>query len=64
MAKTRQEREADAREEQLEHIRDQISSGELVIRQMTDSERVHWDDHSTASRPRRNAALKRRDRST
>jgi hypothetical protein len=44
MAKTRQEGEADAREEQLEHIRDQISSVELVIRQMTDSERVHWDD--------------------
>jgi hypothetical protein len=71
MARTRQEREADAREEQLEHIRDQISSGELVVRQMTNSERVRWEDHSAAvdrqatpdERTRRDAARKkRRDR--
>jgi anti-sigma28 factor (negative regulator of flagellin synthesis) len=35
MAKTRHERDEDAREERLEHIRDQISSGDLVVRQMT-----------------------------
>ena len=71
MAKTRQEREDDAREGQLEHIRDQVSSGELVVRQMTDSERAHWDDHSATSdsqatpeeRTRRDAARrKKRDR--
>jgi hypothetical protein len=70
MAKTRQEREDDAREGQLEHIRDQVSSGELVVRQMTDSERADWDDHSAASdrqatpeeRTRRDAARKKRDR--
>ena len=71
MAKTRHEREDDAREGLLEHIRDQVSSGELVVRQMTDSERAHWDDHSAASdrqatpeeRTRRDAARrKRRDR--
>jgi hypothetical protein len=70
MAKTRHEREDEAREVQLEHIRDQVSSGELVVRQMTDSERAHWDDHSAASdhsatpeeRKRRDAALKRRAR--
>jgi hypothetical protein len=71
MAKTRQEREDDAREGQLEHIRDQVSSGELVVRQMTDSERADWDDHSAASdrqatpeeRTRRDAARnKMRDR--
>jgi hypothetical protein len=71
MAKTAREREEDAREGRLEHIRDQVSSGELVVRQMTDSERAHWDDHSAASdreatpeeRTRRDAARKkRRDR--
>jgi len=71
MAHPRHEREEDAREGQLEHIRDQISSGELVVRQMTDSERAHWDDHSATSdrqatpeeRTRRDAARKkRRDR--
>lgn len=68
MAKTRGEREEDAREALLEHIRDQVSSGELVVRQMTDSERARWDDHSAASdrqatpeeRKRRNAARKKR----
>ena len=68
MAKTRGEREEDAREGLLEHIRDQVSSGELVVRQMTDSERTHWDDHSAASdrqatpeeRKHRDAARKKR----
>jgi len=46
MAYPRHEREEDAREGQLEHIRYQVSAGELVVRQMTDSERAHWDDHS------------------
>jgi hypothetical protein len=71
MAKTTHEREEDAREARLEHIRDQVTSGELVVRQMTDSERAQWDDHSVASdrhatpeeRTRRDAARKkRRDR--
>ncbi len=71
MAKTRREREDDAREGKLEHIRDQVSSGELVVRQMTDSERAHWDEHSATSdrqatseeRKRRDAARKKmRDR--
>jgi hypothetical protein len=71
MAKSAHEREEEAREKRLEHFRDQVSSGELVVRQMTDSERAHWDDHSAASdrqatpeqRTRRAAARKnRRDR--
>ena len=71
MAHPRHEREDDAREGLLEHIRDQVSSGELVVRQMTDSERAHWDDHSATSdrqatpeeRTRRDVARKkRRDR--
>lgn len=68
MAKTTRERDEDAREGRLEHIRDQVSSGALVVRQMTDSERAHWDDHSAASdrqatpeeRSRRDAARKKR----
>jgi hypothetical protein len=68
MAKTTREREDDAREARLEHMRDQVSSGELLVRQMTDAERAHWDDHSAASdrratpeeRTRRDAALKKR----
>ena len=68
MAKTTREREEDAREGRLEHMRDQVSSGELVVRQMTDSERAHWDDQSAAAdrqatpeeRTRRDAARKRR----
>ena len=68
MAKTTREREEDAREGRLEHLRDQVSSGELVVRQMTDCERAHWNDHSAASdrqatpeeRTRRDAARKKR----
>jgi hypothetical protein len=71
MARTTRERDEDAREGRLEHMRGQVSSGELVVRQMTDAERAHWDDQSAASdrqatpeeRTRRDAALKkRRDR--
>jgi hypothetical protein len=71
MAKTTRERDEDVREGRLEHIRDQVSSGELVVRQMTESERTRWDDHSAVSdrqatpqeRTRRDAARKKkRDR--
>ena len=68
MAKTAREREEDAREGRLEHFRDQVVSGELVVRQMTDSERARWDEHSAAAdrkatpeqRARRDAARKKR----
>ena len=71
MAKKRHERDEDAREERLEHIRDQISLGDLVVRQMTASERRHWDERSAAfdrhatpeERTRRDAARKKRNRS-
>ena len=48
MARTRSEREDDKREERLEHIREQISLGELVVREMTPSEREQWQKHSAA----------------
>jgi hypothetical protein len=68
MAKTRNEREDDQRQERLEHMREQVSSGELVVRQMTPSERERWKKHSAAAddqatpeeRSRRDAAWQKR----
>jgi hypothetical protein len=68
MAKTRSEREDDERQERLEHMREQVSSGDLVVRQMTASERRLWkersaafDDHATPEeRTRRDAARKKK----
>lgn len=71
MAKTASERDEDAREGRLAHIREQVSSGELVVRPMTDLEQKRWAEHSAASdrqatpeeRTRRDTARKkRRDR--
>jgi hypothetical protein len=73
MAKTRNEREDDERQERLEHMREQVSSGDLVVRQMTASERRHWEERSAAfeghatpeERTRRDAARKKkRDQAT
>jgi hypothetical protein len=68
MAKTSRERQEDAREKRLEHMREQILSGDLVVRQMTASERKRWEDRSAASdrhatrqeRARRDAVRKKR----
>jgi hypothetical protein len=70
VAKTSREREQEAREAKLEHVREQVSTGELVIRTMTASERKTWakrareiDASSTpAERARRQAALENRRR--
>ena len=72
MARTRNEREDDERQERLEHMREQISSGELVVRKMTASERRHWEEHSDAfddhatpeERTRRDAARQKRHNQT
>ena len=69
MARTRNEREDDERQERLEHMREQVSSGELVVRQMTADERKRWQDHSEAfddqatpeERSRRDAARHSKD---
>ena len=42
MAKTNREREREAREAKLEHMRELVSSGVLVIREMTNTERTKW----------------------
>jgi hypothetical protein len=70
MAKTSRERDQEAREAKLEQVREQVSSGDLVIRTMTDAERAKWakrraalDATSTpAERARREAALENRRR--
>jgi hypothetical protein len=70
MAKTGREREHEAREAKLELLREQVSSGRLVIREMTDLERANWaerrstlDARSTpAERARRTAAIENRRR--
>lgn len=66
-AKTTRERQEDDREARLQHIRDQVESGDLVVRQMTDAERTRWAEHSAASehnatpdeRARRDAAKRK-----
>jgi hypothetical protein len=63
-----QERAAAERQAKLEHIREQVSSGALVIRQMTRSERVKWDEQraildanlTSVERTRRDSALRNR----
>ena len=42
VATTTREREHEAREAKLEHIREQVSSGRLVISKMTDAQRTKW----------------------
>jgi hypothetical protein len=63
-----QERAATERQAKLEHIREQVSSGALVIRQMTRAERAKWDkqraiidaNFTPAERTRRDTALRNR----
>lgn len=57
-----------AREAKLEHIRQQVASGALVIRQMTRAERVKWTKQramldatfTQAERARRDSVLRNR----
>ena len=68
MAKTSRERDHEAREAKLEHVREQVASGQLVVRKMTDAERAKWakrrgllEASSTpAERARRAAAVENR----
>ena len=63
-----QERAAEERQAKLEHIRTQVSSGALVIRQMTRAERAKWDkqraildaNFTPAERTRRDSVLRTR----
>jgi len=70
MAKTRTEREQEARQAKLDHVREQIASGQLVIREMSATERKRWAKQQAASdaratpveRARRVTALENRRR--
>ena len=70
VAKTTREREQEARQAKLDHVQEQVASGELVIRRMTAAERATWaaqrrelDARSTpAERARRATALENRRR--
>jgi hypothetical protein len=42
MAMTNRERDHEARQAKLEHVREQVASGRLVIRPMTRDERSKW----------------------
>ena len=63
-----QERAAEERQAKLEHIHQQVSSGVLVIRQMTRAERAKWDkqraildaNFTPAERTRRDSVLRNR----
>lgn len=63
-----QERAVEERRAKLERIREQVSSGALVIRQMTRAERVRWDKQrasleatfTQAERTRRDSLLRNR----
>jgi hypothetical protein len=70
VAKTTRERELEARQAKLEHVREQVESGELVIRTMTGAEKARWEEQrqkldsssTPAERARRAAALENRRR--
>jgi hypothetical protein len=52
--KTARERAEEKHQEKLDHVQEQIQSGSLVIRQMTDEERSRYPPRtSDSSRPRR-----------
>jgi hypothetical protein len=68
VAKTSRERDQEAREAKLEHVREQVASGQLVIRKMTVAEQAKWaKQHGTlgassteVERARRAAAVENR----
>jgi hypothetical protein len=70
VAKTRHEREQEAREAKLEHVREQVASGQLVIREMSEAERARWAKQHESSdaratpveRARRTRAIENRRR--
>lgn len=70
MAKSTWEREQEARQAKLDHVQEQVESGELTIRTMTAAEKAKWaeqksklDASSTPEeRKRRAAALENRRR--
>ena len=60
MAKTSRERDHEARQAKLEYVREQVASGQLVIREMTDAERVRWAKRHASSEARSTPAERAR----
>jgi hypothetical protein len=58
--KTQREREAEQRQAKLEHIKEQVDAGSLVIRKMTDAERERFAKHSKRSEADRAQRSQRR----
>jgi len=52
VAKTRTEREQEARQAKLDHVDEQVASGQLVIREMSEAERKTWAKQQAASEAR------------
>jgi hypothetical protein len=46
--KTQREREAEQRQLKLDHMKEQVEQGSLVIRKMTDDERARFDKKRSA----------------
>lgn len=49
---TRTEREQEARQAKLDHVRDQVASGRLVIREMSKAEQTLWASQHAKSEAR------------
>lgn len=58
--KTQREREAEQRQAKLEHMREQVDSGSLVIRKMTDAERERFTKHGNRTEAERTQRTRRR----
>ena len=65
--KTQREREAEQRQVKLERIQEQVDSGSLVIRKMTDEERAKYEstrrDRPAGNGADRRSAMRRKARS-
>ena len=60
VAKTTRERDHDARQAKLELVREQVASGQLVIREMTKAERLKWAKQRASSEARSTPAERAR----
>ena len=52
VAKTSRERDHEARQAKLELVREQVESGQLVIREMSKAERARWAKQRASSEAR------------
>jgi hypothetical protein len=60
VARTRQEREREARQAKLDYVREQVATGTLVIREMSEDERTKWATQQAKSEARATPAERAR----